>query len=96
MVLRGASSYVVVCRMAGGKVCERHYRARGHKAAAKLAVADGAEAILSIEREDEEDGTPRKKVGLRSKLVLPLILGLLVSAVGVAVFWYLRGRPKLW
>ena len=36
------------------------------------------------------------KVGLRSKLVLPLILGLLVSAVGVAVFWYLRGRPKLW
>lgn len=55
----------------------------------------GAEAILSIEREDAEDRV-RKKVGLFSKLVIPLVLGLLVSALGVAVFWFLRGRPKLW
>ena len=95
MVLRGESSYIVVCRMAGGRVCERHYRARGHKAAAKLAAGDGAEAILSIEREDAEDRV-RKKGGLFSKLVIPLVLGLLVSALGVAVFWFLRGRPKLW
>lgn len=61
----------------------------------KSAAGDGAEAILSIEREDAEDRV-RKKVGLFSKLVIPLVLGLLVSALGVAVFWFLRGRPKLW
>ena len=95
MVFRGENSYIVVCRMAGGKVCERHYRARGHDAAVKLAFDDGAEEILDIEREDAEEHV-RKNVGLFSKLFIPLILGLLVSAAGVAVFWYLRGRPKLW
>lgn len=95
MVFRGENSYIVVCRMAGGKVCERHYRARGHDAAAKLALDDGAEEILDIEREDVEDRV-RKNGGLFSNLLIPLILGLLVSVVGVAVFWYLRGHPKLW
>lgn len=96
MIFKGESSYIAVCRMADGKVCERHYRARGHKAAVKLAVADGAEAVLSIEREDAEDIALRKKIGLRKKLVLPVILALLASIVGIAIFWLRRGCPKFW
>ena len=34
--------------------------------------------------------------GASAQTLCPLVLGLLVSALGVAVFWFLRGRPKLW
>ena len=88
--------YVVVCQMPDGKVCERHYRAKRHEVAAKLAMDDGAEAILSIEREDQDEEFVRKKVGVWSVLMLPLILGLLVAVAGVAVFWWRRGCPKFW
>ncbi len=96
MTIGSVSSYFVVFRMKDGKVRERIYQAHGHKAAARLAMDDGAEVILSIEREDGDERELRKKVGVRSKLLLPLILGLLVSAAGVAVFWLLRGRPRFW
>lgn len=88
--------YVVVCRMPDGKVCERHYRAKRHEAAAKLAMDDGAEAILSIEREDQDDEIISKKIGVWNVFMLPLILGLLVAVAGVAVFWWRRGCPKFW
>jgi len=88
--------YIVVCRMPGGRVCERHYRAKRHEAAAQLAMDDGAEEVLSVEREDSEDEGVRKKIGLWSVLMLPLILGLLVAVAGVAVFWWRRGCPKFW
>ena len=88
--------YIIVCRMPGGKICERHYRAKRHEDAAKLAMDDGAEEILSVEREDMDNDGVRKKVGVWSVLMLPLILGLLVAVVGVAVFWWRRGCPKFW
>ena len=88
--------YIIVCRMPGGKICERHYRAKRHEDAAKLAMSDGAEEILSVEREDMDNDGVRKKVGVWSVLMLPLLLGLLVAVVGVAVFWWRRGCPKFW
>ena len=88
--------YVVVCRMPGGKICERHYYAKRHEAAAQLAVDDGAEEVLSVEREDREGGSSRKQAGVWSVLVLPLMLGLLLAVAGVVFFWYIRGCPKLW
>ena len=88
--------YIVVCRMPGGKVCERHYRAKRHEVAAKLAIDDGAEEILSVEREDQDEEVVRKKVGVWSILMLPLMLGLLVAVAGVAFFWWRRGCPKFW
>lgn len=94
--MQGGRQYVVVCRMPGGRVCERHYRAKRHEDAAKLAMSDGAEEILSVEREDMDNDGVRKKVGVWSVFMLPLLLGLLVAVVGVAVFWWRRGCPKFW
>ena len=94
--MQGGRGYIIVCRMPGGKICERHYRAKRHEDAAQLAMDDGAEEILSVEREDQEDDGVRKKVGVWSVLMLPLILGLLMAAAGVAVFWWRRGCPKFW
>ena len=88
--------YVVVCRMPGGKICERHYHAKRHEEAAKLAMNDGAEEVLSIEREDQDDYGVHRKNGLWSVLMFPLLLGLLVAVAGVAFFWWRRGCPKFW
>ena len=49
---RGERLYVVVSRMPDGGTRERIYAVRGHEKAAQLAMDDGAEAVLSVERED--------------------------------------------
>ena len=92
----GGRMYIVVCRMPNGSVCERHYCAKGHEAAVKLAMDDGVAEVLSVEREDAEDRVERNRVGFWSKFMLPLILGFLVTVGGVAVFWWYRGCPKFW
>lgn len=92
----GGRMYVIVCRMPNGSVCEWHYQAKGHEAAAKLAMDDGVAEILSVEREDVEDLVERNRIGFWSKFMLPLILGLIVSVGGVAIFWWRRGCPKFW
>ncbi len=91
----GGRVYIVVCKLPNGSVCERYYRAKGHERAAQLALDNGAEEILSVEREDSEDHV-RTRSGFLSKFLLPLILGAIVAVGGVVVFWWKRGCPKFW
>ena len=92
----GGRMYIVVCRMPDGKVCERHYRAKRHEAAAQLAIDNGAAEVLSVEREDAEDRVVSVRGGFWGKFMLPLLLGALAAIGGVAAFWWYRGCPKLW
>jgi len=92
---RGGRLYVVVCQMPGGNVCERIYRARGHEKAAQQAIDDGAERILSVEREDAEDERPSGP-GTVTKVLVPLLVGLLIGLFVFVFFWWRRGFPRFW
>ena len=81
--------------MPDGSTCERIYVARGHEKAVLLAMADGVETVLSVEREDVEDGAPRKQ-GVLGKVVVPLILGLLVAGAAFVFFWWRNGFRRFW
>ena len=87
---RGERLYVVLCQMPDGSTRERIYSAPGHELAAKKAMDDGAESIISVEREDAEDGAPRKP-GTLLKALLPLLVGLGVGAAIVAFFGWRHG-----
>lgn len=91
-------TYVVTCRMPDGSVHEKYYRAKRHQTAEQLALDEGAEAILSVERADAEDRLGKRKTISKfwRRFMLPLILGSLTAVGGVAFFWYRRGCPKLW
>ena len=91
-------TYVVTCRMPDGSVREKYYRAKRHQIAEQLALDEGAEAILSVERADAEDRLGKRKTISKfwRRFMLPLILGSLAAVGGVAFFWYRRGCPKLW
>ena len=92
---RGERLYVVVSRMPDGSTRERIYAARGHEKAAQLAMDDGAEAVLSVEREDAEDGAPRG-MGMFGKILVPLLVGLLLAVVVFVFFWWRRGFQPFW
>lgn len=91
----GDRRYVVVCRMPDGSTCERIYAARGHEKAVQQAMDAGAEAVLAVEREDAEDGSPRKS-GTLAKVFIPLFVGLLVAGVVFVFFWWRRGFQRFW
>ena len=91
----GGRRYVVVCRMPGGGVCERIYSARGHEKAVQKAMDDGAEAVLSVEREDAED-TPPRKAGTFGKVLTPILIGIILSAMVFLFFWWRNGFPRFW
>ena len=91
----GGRRYAVLCRMPDGSTCERIYVARGHEKAVLLAMADGVETVLSVEREDVEDGAPRKQ-GVLGKVVVPLILGLIVAGAAFVFFWWRNGFRRFW
>ena len=92
---RGERLYVVVSRMPDGSTRERIYAARGHEKAAQLAMDDGAEAVLSVEREDAEDGAPSGS-GTLSKIFIPLFVGILLAGVVFVFFWWRRGFQPFW
>ena len=87
---RGGRLYVVLCKMPDGTTCERIYSARRHELAAQQAIDDGAEAVLSVEREDAEDGAPSGS-GMLTKVMMPILLGLIIGALICAFFWWRRG-----
>ena len=91
----GGRRYVVVCRMPGGGVCERIYNARGHEKAVQKAMDDGAEAVLSVEREDAEDAPPRKS-GHLGKVLLPILIGIILAGMVSLFFWWRNGCPRFW
>ena len=91
----GGRRYVVVCRMPDGSVRERIYSARGHEKAVQQAMDDGAEAVVSVEREDAED-TPPRKAGHLGKVLLPILIGIILSAVVFLFFWWRNGCPRFW
>lgn len=93
--VRGGRLYVVVSRMPDGSTRERIYAARGHEKAVEQAMADGAEAVLSVEREDMEDGSPRRQ-GVLGKVVVPLFLGVLLAGAVLVFFWWKRGFQRFW
>ena len=92
---RGERLYVVVSRMPDGSTRERIYAARGHEKAAQLAMDDGAEAVLSVEREDAEDGAPRG-MGMFGKILVPLLVGILLAGAVFVFFWWRRGFQPFW
>ncbi len=91
----GGRRYVVVCRMPDGSVRERIYSAHGHEKAVQQAMDDGAEAVLSVEREDVEDGSPLKERHL-SSVLLPILIGIILAGMVFFFFWWRNGRPRLW
>ena len=91
----GGRRYVVVCRMPDGSVRERIYTARGHEKAVQQAMNDGAEAVLSVEREDAEDSPPQK-AGHLGKILLPILIGIILAGMVFLFFWWRNGRPRLW
>ncbi len=91
----GGRRYVVVCRMPDGSVRECIYSARGHEKAVQQAMDDGAEAVLSIEREDAEDAPPRK-AGQIGKVLTPILIGIILAGMVFFFFWWRNGRPRLW
>ena len=92
---RGERLYVVVSRMPDGSTRERIYAARGHEKAAQLAMDDGAAAVLSVEREDAEDGAPSGH-GATYKVLVPLLWGLFIGGAVFVFFWWRRGFEKFW
>ena len=92
---RGERLYVVVSRMPDGSTRERIYAARGHEKAAQLAMDDGAAAVLSVEREDAEDGAPRG-MGMFGKILVPLLVGLLLAGAVFVFFWWRRDFQPFW
>ena len=92
---RGERLYVVVSRMPDGSTRERIYAARGHEKAAQLAMDDGAAAVLSVEREDAEDGAPSGH-GATYKVLVPLLWGLFIGGAVFVFFWWSRGFEKFW
>ena len=92
---RGERLYVVLCKMPDGSTCERIYSARGHENAAQLAMDDGAESVLSVEREDAEDIAPSGH-GAAYKVLVPLLWGVLIGGVFFVFFWWYRGFEKFW
>ena len=93
--VRGGRLYVVVCRMPDGSTRERIYAARGHEKAAEQAMADGAEAVLSVEREDVEDRAPNKSSKL-AKIIVPLFLGTILAGAAFVFFWWKNGFRRFW
>lgn len=91
----GGRRYVVVFRMPDGSVRERIYSARGHEKAVQQAMDDGAESVLSVEREDAEDGSPRKERHL-SSVLLPILIGIILAAMAFLFFWWRNGCPRFW
>ena len=94
-VPRGGRLYVVLCKMPDGSTCERIYSARRHELAAQQAMDDGAAAVLSVEREDAEDRAPSGH-GSVSKVLMPLLLGLLLGGAIFVFFWWKRGFERFW
>ena len=94
-VPRGERLYVVVCKMPDGSTRERIYSAPRHELAAQQAMDDGAAAVLSVEREDAEDGAPSGS-GASRKIIFPLLVGLLVAGAVFVFFWWQRGFPRFW
>jgi len=92
---RGERLYVVVCKMPDGSTCERIYSARRHELAAQQAVDDGAEAVLSVEREDAEDCAPSGS-GMLTKVMMPILVGLIIGALVCAFFWWRNGFERFW
>ena len=92
---RGERLYVVVCQMPDGSTRERIYSARRHELAARQAMDDGAASVLSVEREDAEDVAPRRS-GTLSKVLVPLLVGLILGAAVFAFFWWRRGFARFW
>ena len=82
-------------RMPDGSTRERIYAARGHEKAAQLAMDDGAAAVLSVEREDAEDGAPSGH-GATYKVLVPLLWGLFIGGAVFVFFWWRRGFEKFW
>ena len=91
----GGRRYVVVFRMPDGSVRERIYSARGHEKAVQQAMDDGAESVLSVEREDAEDVSPRKERHL-SSVLLPILIGIILAAMAFLFFWWRNGCPRFW
>ena len=91
----GGRRYVVVSRMPDGSVRERIYTARGHEKAVQQAMDDGAEAVLSVEREDAEDAPPRK-AGHLGKVFLPILIGIILAGMVFLFFWWRNGCPRFW
>lgn len=94
-VPRGERLYVVVCKMPDGSTRERIYAARGHEKAAQMAMDDGAAAVVSVEREDAEDGSPSGP-GTLTKVLFPLLVGLLPAVAIFVYFWWKRGFARFW
>ena len=92
---RGERLYVVVCQMPDGSTRERIYSARRHELAAKLAIDDGAATVLSVEREDAEDGMPSGP-GTLAKIMMPLFVGLILGMGVFVYFWWKRGFEPFW
>ena len=92
---RGERLYVVVSRMPDGSTRDRIYAARGHEKAAQLAIDDGAVAVLSVEREDAEDCAPSAS-GMLTKVMMPILVGLIIGALVCAFFWWRNGFERFW
>ena len=92
---RGERLYVVVCKMPDGSTRERIYRASRHELAVQQAMDDGAESVLSVEREDAEDRAPSGSDTL-TKVLMPLLVGLLLAAAILVFLWWQRGFAKFW
>ena len=91
----GGRRYAVLCRMPDGNTCERIYVARGHEKAVQQAMADGVEAVLSVEREDVEDLASNKSSKL-SWIIIPLFLGTLLAGAAFVFFWWRNGFQRVW
>ena len=92
---RGERLYVVVCQMPDGSTRERIYSARRHELAAKQAMDDGAASVISVEREDAEDGVPSGS-GMLTKVMMPILVGLIIGALVFAFFWWRNGFERFW
>ena len=91
----GGRRYAVLCRMPDGTTRERIYAARGHEKAVQQAMADGVEAVLSVEREDVEDRAP-SKAGHLAKIIGPLFLGTILAGAAFVYFWWKNGFRSFW
>ena len=89
-------NYIVTYKTEKNEIIERRIEARNHIAAGNSVARELSCEIIDVRRDDDEDEDHGRRVGGPVKTAMTaLVIGLLLAGVGVLVFWFKRGCPKI-
>ena len=86
-------TYVVVYKTQDGLLHERYVTARNHRKATESVSRENLE-VVSVNRADNEESSRLVGNPARSAVVA-LIVGVVISAVVISLFWWWKGCPSV-